>query len=150
MTLALQSNSLFSIPAVPSVNEMPTLLPAYTPQKTVQTDKEAVEETLENFLKNIRVFDISRSYYAFTTKQFQKAVSWEDFNIFVRKYSVFFKNKHATLENLTFDGDLANYKGLIVAVDGENYSIDITFLKAEDEWKIHAISLNDLHTRKKN
>ena len=112
------------------------------------TDAQQLQEVIENQLAAIRSFDVSRAYYAYTTKEFQKTVSLETFKQFVKKYAVLFRNKHAAQEQVSFNGNQANYKGKLVSVDGEVYSVDVVLYYTDDEWKIHSLSLFPQHNRR--
>lgn len=106
-----------------------------------QTDAQQLNSFLEQFLTTIRSFDLSKAYYAFTARGFQKEISLETFKQFIKQYSVFIRNRSLIQENVTFNGPTADYTGTLVSVDGEVYKIQVVFVNVEDEWKIHSISL---------
>lgn len=114
----------------------------------VATDSQKLQEVVENQLAAIRSFDTSRAYYAYTTKEFQKAVSLESFKLFVKKFSVLFRNKQATQEGVSFKGGEAFYKGKFIAVDGEAYNVNIVLVLVDEEWKIHSLSIEQPQQRR--
>lgn len=107
------------------------------------TDSQHLQEALENLLAAIRSFDISKAYYAYTTRDFQKSISLEDFKQFVKKYSVLFRNKSITQETASFKEGFATYHGKLLSHDGEVYSVTVIFLSVDDEWKIQSISMRE-------
>lgn len=117
--------------------------PAAPSAEQISTDSEQLQAVIENQLSAIRSFDISKAYYAYTTKEFQKTVTLDTFKQFVKKFSVLFRNKQATKDEVAFQGSVAHYKGKFLSVDGELYNVDIILINTEGEWKIQSIALNE-------
>ena len=131
-------------PAQDSVQEPAETAPE--PKKAVDptgsTDAEQLQEVIKSQLAAIRSFDISRAYYAYTTKEFQKTVPLDVFKQFIKKYSVLFRNKHSTMEDVTFKNNVADYTGTLVSVDGDAYKVNIILVNVEGEWKIHSLGMD--------
>lgn len=107
------------------------------------TDAEQLQEVIQNHLAAIRGFDVSRAYYAYTTREFQKTVPLETYKQFVKKYSVLFRNKHVNQESVSFKGNIATFKGKLISHDGDVYDAEIILIFNEDEWKIHSLTLTE-------
>lgn len=114
------------------------------------TDSELLQHVIENQLATIRTFDISKAYYAYTTKDFQKNVSLAAFKQFVKKYPVLFRNKVVAHDKITFNGNSANYLGKFISTDGETSEVEIVLILTEDEWKINSINLKSSASSTRN
>ncbi len=106
------------------------------------TDYEKAVEVVREQLAALRANDASKAYYAYTTKEFRKSFTLENFKLMVRRFSVFGRNKAFTVETTDFDGaTLIKLKGKLIAVNGDTMKVDYDVVLEDNEWKVHNIQL---------
>lgn len=118
-------------------------------EEPIETDSEKVLASIRGFFDALQKFDISKAYYAYTTKQFRKAVTLDDFKIFVKKYSVLGRNKSFISGNPLFKENLATVQTKLTSADSKVQNAELQLIQEDAEWKILAIHLLKTPLKKK-
>lgn len=105
-----------------------------------------VTAILEDQISSLQAHDISKAYYAFTSEEFQKSASRDDFKKFIDDHSEFGKNKLVTIKDTNFEKSTkAKVVANLVAEDGSSKDVEYQFIKANGEWKILSIKILTLN-----
>lgn len=94
-------------------------------------------------LDAIRMGDSSKAYYAYTTKNFRKAVSLEDYKVMVNAFKPFSQNRTFLPSSTDTEGArVIKITGKLIATDNEMMLARFDMLFEDDEWKIQNIQLS--------
>lgn len=94
-------------------------------------------------LDSIRMGDSSKAYYAYTTKDFRKAVTLEDFKVMVSAFKAFSQNRTFLPSSTETEGArIIKITGKLIATDNEMMLARFDMLYEDDEWKIQNIQLS--------
>lgn len=114
------------------------------------TDYERAINTIQDQLATLKSTDYSKAYYAYTTKDFRKAFSLDDYKSMVRRFKVFSQNRSFQPENSDFDGsNIIKIKGKLIAGDGDSMKIAYDMVLEDGDWKIQNIQLTQITPRNK-
>ena len=108
--------------------------------KIDENEKKAISPIIEEELEALRKNDLSKAYYAFVSKDFEKATSFEAFKDFIKSYPIFLNNTKDVIEEGYIDGDIRIVRASLQG-DKENYLADFQFTKDGDKWKIWGIKI---------
>lgn len=89
----------------------------------------------------LRSGDVTKAY-SYTSKDFQKATSLENFKKFVSAYPSLSKNKNVSFTSKEIENNLGTLKGSLNAEDGSVTPVEYKLVKEGSEWKILNIKLN--------
>ncbi len=92
-------------------------------------------------LAALRAGDVEQAY-TYTSTEFQKAVSIEDFEKFVTHYPALKDNTSASFPDRNMHDNLGNLNGTLSLPNGKSIPITIHLIKENDQWKIVEIILN--------
>lgn len=104
-------------------------------------DSIAIAKLIHEQMQAIHSGDIARGYFAYTTKDFRKVTSLDQFKKFVSSFPVFSENKSINLENLNFNKDYASYQGKLRAENGDTLKVEYELSQEDGEWKIMGIQI---------
>lgn len=150
MRIVLQSCILFFFSTVPlaaqnedlreeqieSFKRKATLIPP-SPENSLH-----IIEAVDGMMRAIRERDMSRAYFAFTSKEFRRVTSLSSFTQFVKGSPVLEKNKSlSTTKVLTYENH-AVYYAVGIAQDGTVSPIKYDLIIENGNWKILGIQLN--------
>lgn len=110
-----------------------------SPTEVPEFDVSAILKPINDQLKVIKNGDNKAAYEQYTSQDFKKFTSQEQFSTFLKNYPIFSSNASATLENPTFDNNMAIVMGKFTATSGESNDVEYNLNKEGDEWKIVAI-----------
>lgn len=106
------------------------------------TDYEKAVNVVNEQLAALRVGDSSKAYYAYTTKEFRKAFSLENFKVMIKRYPVFGRNRTFQVASTDFDGTtVIKLKGKLIAVNGDSMNVNFDVVLEDNEWKIHNVQM---------
>jgi hypothetical protein len=112
------------------------------------TDYETAINTIRDQLATLKAGDSSKAYYAYTTKDFRKAFSLDDFKSMVRRFKVFSQNRSFQSESSDFDGsNIIKLKGKLIAIDGDTMKVAFDMVLEDGDWKIQNIQLSQIAPR---
>ena len=98
-------------------------------------------EVAQAQLAALRAGDVAGAY-AYTSSDFQKATSLEDFKVFLQAYPSLSQNKSASFTSREVENNLGTLKGSLKAEDGAVTPVEYKLVKENGEWKILNIRLN--------
>ena len=98
-------------------------------------------EVAQAQLAALRAGDVAGAY-AYTSSDFQKATSLEDFKVFLQAYPSLSQNKSASFTSREVENNLGTLKGSLKAEDGAVTPVEYKLVKENDKWKILNIQLN--------
>lgn len=107
-----------------------------------------ITKVIEDQLKYIRSNDLNNAY-RYTTQEFQKETSMEEFRLFVRNYPALINNRGIELRLVDDKPNQAVIEGSLLADQGV-IPIEYRLTKENDEWKIWGIKLQALPKVEKN
>lgn len=88
--------------------------------------------------------------YSYTSQEFQKSVSPENFKKFVKQYPQLENNVSASFPEREIKGNYGVITGHLNLKDGSEVAIEIRFVKENSEWKIIGIGLKNVgHSKEK-
>lgn len=98
-------------------------------------------DVVDHQLEALRQDDISKAYFAYTSKDFQGTTSLDQFTNFVKAYPVFLNNQSAHFTQRSIDRNIGTLKGHLTSNDHVNTPIEYKLIKEDDKWKILSIRL---------
>jgi len=114
------------------------------------SDYDTAENVIKAQIAAIKSGDSTKAYYAYTTKEFRKSFSLEDFKLFARNFKVFYQNRSMIVENTELEGSsIIKLKAKLVANDGDTMAVKYDLVLEDDEWKVHNIQLTQYNPRSK-
>lgn len=83
-----------------------------------------------------------KAAYSYTSKDFQNAVSMEQFNAFLKQYPSLSHNKSAVFNEREVVNNTGRVKGTLTSTDGAQTPIEVRLIKENGTWKILSIQLS--------
>lgn len=99
-----------------------------------------IVDVAQNQLTALRAGDVAKAY-TYTSQDFQKATSLEDFKQFVQAYPSLSQNKQASFTSREIENNLGTLKGSLEAKDGAVTPIEYQLIKEGGQWKILSLQL---------
>lgn len=106
---------------------------------TVIIATSVLTEIAQNQLTALQKGDIDAAY-AYTSNDFQKATSLENFRGFVQHYHLD-SNESASFTNREIKNDIGDIKGTLKLKDGSTLPIEYRLKKEGDQWKIQGLQV---------
>lgn len=104
-------------------------------------DEDAIKSLLIEQLEAVRKGDVSKAYYAFTSKDFQESTSKEMFEKFLNSQPVYGRNAQFQLNSVKFDADRAEAQVEMRSKSDEVKSVEFKFIYEANKWKIFALKI---------
>jgi len=79
--------------------------------------------------------------YAYTSRDFRKATSMEQFRRFVEAHPVLERYKSITFDNMFFQNDMTVFQGTLLDVDGKKYGVEFDLIEEYGKWKVFGIKV---------
>lgn len=98
-------------------------------------------DVVDHQLEALRQNDISKAYYAYTSKDFQKATSLAQFQDFVQKYPIFLQSQSAHFTQRSIKNKIGTLKGNLTASDHKQIPVEYKLIKEKGKWKILSLRL---------
>lgn len=102
---------------------------------------QGIVDVAKSQLKALRNDDVVKAY-SFTSKDFQKATSLDDFKSFIAGYPSLKNNDDATFSDRETQNNTGVLKGSLKSKDGAVTPVEYAFVKENGEWKILNMKLN--------
>lgn len=99
-------------------------------------------ETIGGQISAIRIHDIDRAYFFYTSKDFRKQTSLKNFNLFIKANAVLKNNKSISLTEVRIDKDIGYYTGVISSKEGDVRTINFELIYEGEAWKVLGIQLS--------
>ncbi len=98
----------------------------------------------------LRAGDLSRAYYAYTAKEFQRSTPLGAFEKFIEGHPALATNQLANFTNLSFKNDIGTFQGLLTSQQGETNKAEFDLIYEGGKWRILSIQLYpEGHSRSK-
>lgn len=110
-------------------------------QQMSHVDSKQLLDMFQKQLKQIREGNIAQAYREFTSKEFQQATSLEDFESFLKNFTVLTKNKSLKIHALFFENNTGTIQGVLTSESGESLNVDYDVIEENGQWKIMGIQL---------
>lgn len=96
---------------------------------------------VNDFLQTVRAGDEEKAYNSFTTKDFQKKTSLEEFKKFISEARTLHENKIFKFLSFYFDDGIAIFQGSLVSSKGDSLQTEFDLKMEGNAWKIDGIHL---------
>lgn len=103
-------------------------------------EKVSFAKIIEEQLKAMQGGDLSKAYYGFTSEDFEKNTSFDDFTKFLSNYSILTKFKEYKIGDGTTDGETKVVRVSLIG-EPENADVDYRFVKEGNKWKIWGMQI---------
>jgi hypothetical protein len=97
-------------------------------------------------LEALRKGDVTAAY-SYTAKDFQHAVSMQNFEKFLDQYPALKNNQKSSWSERSTSNGIGTLKGTLTATDGGVTPVEYHFVKENNEWKVLSITLNKVGTQ---
>lgn len=117
--------------------------------KEDQTLLKPLEATIKEQMKQIRLKNLKKAYEEYTSIEFQKTTTFNEFEEFIQDNPSFSENQSVELDDLSFNNNVATLAGILKTADGKVYPVEYDLVDEKGVWKIfHVQVLNsDQRTR---
>lgn len=102
---------------------------------------ESLVDVVDNQLSDLRDSNIDKAYYAYTSSEFQKSTSLDEFREFVETYPVFVHNQSAHFTQRSLDHNLGTLKGNLTDLEHKKIPVEYKLIKEDGKWRILSIRL---------
>lgn len=102
---------------------------------------QGIADVAQNQLSALRSGDSAKAY-SYTSKDFQKATSLEEFKVFVKSYPSLSQNESVSFTTKAIENNLGTLKGSLKAKDGSVTPVEYQLVKEGSDWKILNLRLN--------
>ncbi len=109
------------------------------PVAVTDFDASSILDPVKEQLEEIKKGDIKKAYETYTSPDFKKFTSQEQFSVFLKNYAIFSNNASATFADPTFENNMAIIVASFTATNGEANQVEYNLNKENDAWKIVAI-----------
>jgi hypothetical protein len=99
---------------------------------------ETLVDVVEHQLKELRVNNISKAY-DYTSKEFQKNTSLEQFRQFVEDSPIFLQNHSGLFTQRSIEEHIGTIKGELISENHQATPIEYHVVKEDGQWKILSI-----------
>lgn len=96
---------------------------------------------IESQLAALRSGDLSRAYYAYTAKEFQRSTPITAFEKFVQAHPALAENEAANFTNLAFKNDIGTFQGLLTSTQGVMNKAEFDLIYEGGKWRVLSIQL---------
>lgn len=96
---------------------------------------------VQGFVEALRDHDVTRAYYAFTTRNFRSVTSRTGFQTFVYGNAVLNKNATADFSQPVPQGDLLIMKTTMSSIDGQKSIVEFALKQEDNKWRILGIKI---------
>ena len=100
---------------------------------------ESLVDVIDHQLKALHRKDTNSAYYAYTSKEFQKTTSPEEFQEFVETYPILTNNQSAHFSQRSIEHNIGTIKGNLTSATHVKIPIEYKLIKEKGKWKILSI-----------
>ncbi|MEI8365928.1 MAG: DUF4864 domain-containing protein [Parachlamydiaceae bacterium] len=112
-----------------------------TPAEIVHADKGALLQIINNFLDTLRKGDTVTAYNHYTSQQFQKNISLDNFKTLVAREPTLAQNKLFQHRSFYIEDEIVSFEGDLISTTGVAVPVEFDFLMEGNEWKIMGLQL---------
>lgn len=99
---------------------------------------------IETQLASIRAGDLSKAYYAFTSKEFQRSTPAQAFEHFVNAHPSLAQNQVANFINLAFKNGIGTFQGTLTSADQQVDQVEYDLIYEDGKWRILSIQIKPM------
>jgi len=100
-------------------------------------------DAVSDQLVALREKKITEAYYNFTSREFQKATSLENFHKFVEEYPIFLRNKSVRFIDRSMENDVGKLDAMLMGEQGLEMPVQYRLIDQEGKWKILSIQMEN-------
>lgn len=104
-------------------------------------DDQFLKNVIEKQLEFIRAKNYKEAYDNYTSKEFKKITSLNNFILFIQGNSIFLNNLSGQFGDLMLDNNVATMKGILLSKSGENGFVEYDLIKEDGQWKVLGIRI---------
>lgn len=101
-----------------------------------------IKEVIMGQLSALKEHDYKKAYEAFTSKDFRKETSEEEFKNFLKRNPVFLTFKTIKLPKFMVDNNVVTLSGTFVSDDNQEFDIEYDLIEEDNTWKIIGLRIN--------
>jgi hypothetical protein len=98
-------------------------------------------EVADGLLKSLRAKNIDRAYTDYTSKDFRKKTSLDNFKALIAKYNVLSSNKLFQFQSFFVEDNIASLGGDLHSEEGITMPVEFDFVLEDGKWKIMGIQI---------
>lgn len=96
---------------------------------------------IEEQLTALRAGNISKAYTEYTSSEFKKITTIDQFKRFVGNFSVLSQNKSFQFNSVNFEKSIATFEGTLISKEGDSLQAEYDLVQEQGKWKILGIQL---------
>jgi hypothetical protein len=93
-------------------------------------------EVIDALLKTLREKKVEQGYNNYTSAEFRRKTSLEDFQKMVDKFKALNQNKLFQLQSFFIENDIVSFDGDLNSEGGETIPVELDFIMEDGKWKI--------------
>lgn len=102
---------------------------------------ESLVDVVDKQLSELRDSNIDKAYFAYTSSEFQKATSLDEFRDFINTYPIFVKNQSSLFTQRALQHNLGTLKGTLTDPEHKKIPVEYRLIKEDGKWRILSIHL---------
>lgn len=102
---------------------------------------EKLVDVVDHQIEAINKDDLSKAYYAYTSRGFQEATSLEEFKEFIKAYPIFLTTQSTHFTQRSIKDNIGILKGNLTTGERTKVPIEYKLIKEDGKWKILSIRL---------
>lgn len=108
---------------------------------SVLTNTHQLLGVIEDQLTAVRSGDINKAYSEYTSSEFKKITSPQQFKQFISGFTVFSDNKSFQYNSINFEKSIATFEGALISKSGDTLQAEYDLVQENGKWKILGIQL---------
>lgn len=141
LVMLILLNPMLSLKAGDSVLKLSPLERLVRASNSDALDPHALLEIIEGQLSALRTGDIPKAYNEFTSIEFRKITSQQQFAQFVKTFPVLSTNRSVKFNSVNFEKSIATFEGTLISQNGETLEAEYDLIQEKGKWRILGIQL---------
>lgn len=104
--------------------------------------------TIDNHILSLRCRNLSKAYNEYTSGEFKRHTSFEDFQKLIKKYAALHDNYSIALNSIYYVESYGCYQGIATSRKGERLAVKFLLTEEKGSWKIASLQLFQLMVNK--
>lgn len=118
-----------------TINPAPTSLQQGQPSYR-NFNSSDLSKTIDQQLEALKNNDIAKAYYTYTSKEFQKATPYKEFEAFVLATPILTQEHTNSFTKLVFNNNIATFSGILIDANGVEHPIEYDLIEQDGQWKV--------------
>lgn len=102
---------------------------------------ESLVDVIDHQLDALHSHDVSKAYYAYTSRAFQEATSFDEYKEFVKAYPIFMNSQSAHFTQRSIRDNIGILKGNLTSNEHVKVPVEYKLIREDGKWKILSIRL---------